>query len=149
MNRINQTDQSRECSACPRRCGVDRNQQPGFCGMPAEIRLAKAALHPWEEPCISGKNGSGALFFCGCNLRCVFCQNRPISQGELAGTPVSPEKLRELMLRLRDEGACSINLVTRPHWLRFCARSVLHWGFRLCTTAADMNRWRRCVCWRA
>ena len=116
MNRINQTDQSRECSACPRRCGVDRNQQPGFCGMPAEIRLAKAALHPWEEPCISGKNGSGALFFCGCNLRCVFCQNRPISQGELTGTPVSPEKLRELMLRLRDEGACSINLVTPTHY---------------------------------
>ena len=104
------------CVQCPRRCGADRNVRPGFCGVPEELRLARAALHPWEEPCLSGKNGSGTLFFCGCNLRCVFCQNREISHGALSGTPVSPGQLKDLMLRLRDEGACNINLVTPTHY---------------------------------
>ena len=104
------------CVQCPRRCGVDRSRRAGYCGAPEEIRLARAALHPWEEPCISGKNGSGTLFFSGCNLRCIFCQNREISRNGSFGKTVSPEELKALMLRLRDEGAGNINLVTPTHY---------------------------------
>ena len=104
------------CSICPRRCGADRSTGAGFCGMPAGVRLAKAALHPWEEPCLCGEHGSGAIFFCGCNLRCVYCQNRDVSQGLLPGRAFSARELGELMLRLRDRGACNINLVTPTHY---------------------------------
>ena len=100
------------CKQCPRACGADRRAETGFCGVPAGIRLARAALHPWEEPCISGERGSGTLFFCGCNLRCVFCQNREISHGEEGGVAVSPSELKRIMLRLQEEGASNINLVT-------------------------------------
>ncbi|MBE6632922.1 MAG: radical SAM protein [Ruminococcaceae bacterium] len=104
------------CNACPRACGVDRQRRRGYCGMPAELRIARADLHPWEEPSISGANGSGTVFFCGCNLRCVYCQNRRISNGEQAGVAVSPEELERLFLRLRDRGAANINLVTPTHY---------------------------------
>ena len=73
-----------ECRLCPRNCGVDRTQGlKGYCGMSGEIRLARAALHMWEEPCISGVNGSGAVFFSGCPLRCVYCQNHSIALGHI------------------------------------------------------------------
>jgi len=107
---------TRICLQCPRACGIDRTETTGFCGMPREFRIARAALHPWEEPCLCGENGSGTLFFCGCNLRCIFCQNRQISRGELPGRVVPPKQLIALMLRLRDEGAANINLVTPTHY---------------------------------
>lgn len=100
------------CVRCPRMCGVDRTMGVGYCGAGADIRLARASLHLWEEPCISGEHGSGALFFVGCNLRCVFCQNRSISRCESMGVKVSEEELERILLGLQEEGAESINLVT-------------------------------------
>ncbi len=104
------------CRLCPRRCGVDRERQAGYCGAPAGIRAARAALHQWEEPCISGSRGSGTVFFSGCTLRCCFCQNYKISRDQF-GAPVSPERLAEIFLELQDAGAHNINLVTATHYL--------------------------------
>ena len=101
-----------KCTMCPRKCGVDRSQAVGFCGATDKIRIARAALHPWEEPCISGERGSGTVFFVGCNLQCVFCQNRKISRGGEVGREVSPRELEEILLRLQADGAANINLVT-------------------------------------
>ena len=107
----------RNCTLCPRRCGVDREAgQTGFCGMPAGLRIARAMLHYGEEPPISGIFGTGAVFFSGCTLRCVYCQNREISAGG-KGKAVSSEQLRALFERLIDEGAQSIDLVTPTHFL--------------------------------
>ena len=100
------------CSICPRGCGVDRaGGQFGFCAVPDAPVVARAAPHFGEEPCISGTRGSGAVFFSGCNLRCVFCQNRTISRGE-HGKEITVAQLRDIFLRLRDEGVHNINLVT-------------------------------------
>lgn len=107
----------RHCTLCPRRCGVDRTAgQLGFCRMPDQIYAARAALHYWEEPVISGSYGSGAVFFSGCTLRCAFCQNGVISQ-ENFGKPLSPAELRAAFERLIDEGCQNINLVTPSHFL--------------------------------
>ena len=107
----------RHCTLCPRRCGVDRTAgQLGFCRMPDQIHAARAALHYWEEPVISGSYGSGAVFFSGCTLRCAFCQNGVISQ-ENFGKPLSPAGLRAAVERLIDEGCQNINLVTPTHFL--------------------------------
>ena len=105
------------CSICPRRCGADRSRGEGFCRSPETAMVARAALHFGEEPCISGTRGSGAVFFSGCNLRCVFCQNSEISRGA-AGRPVSVQGLREIFRRLAGEGAHNINLVTPTHYSR-------------------------------
>ena len=87
-----------KCTLCPRNCGADRNHnQIGVCGVTSQLRVARAALHHWEEPCISGINGSGAVFFSGCALHCVFCQNEPIAQGS-AGIDISPQRLAEIFL---------------------------------------------------
>lgn len=103
------------CALCPRRCGVDRAQKPGLCGAPRMPQVARAALHMWEEPVLSGVRGAGAIFFCGCNLNCVFCQNHAISHGAV-GTRMGAEALADLMLRLQDAGAHNIDLVTpTPH----------------------------------
>ncbi|ORX24393.1 radical SAM protein [Thermoanaerobacterium sp. PSU-2] len=102
---------SEVCNICPRNCNVDRSTKVGFCGMSSEIHVAKAYLHEWEEPCISGSRGSGTVFFTGCNLRCVFCQNYKISQ-ENFGVSVSPEKLADIFMNLEKTGAHNINLVT-------------------------------------
>lgn len=104
------------CSQCPRRCGVERSLETGFCGAPSEFRIARIACHPWEEPCLCTGSGSGTVFFCGCNLRCVFCQNRDISHGAQTGRAVSAQELIKQLLRLREEGACNINLVTPTHY---------------------------------
>ena len=108
------------CSDCPRRCGAERSdtKSGGVCASPALPRVARAAPHFGEEPCISGSRGAGTIFFTGCNLRCVFCQNRAISRGGGEGRTVSVEALRSMMLRLRDEGAHCIDLVTPTHYLR-------------------------------
>lgn len=105
-----------ECSLCPRQCHVNREEMVGVCHVGAQILLARAALHMWEEPCISGKNGSGAVFFSGCSLGCVFCQNRAISRGQ-TGKHVSPERLAEIFFELKNQGADNINLVTPDHYI--------------------------------
>lgn len=103
------------CNACPRGCNVDREASLGYCKSPEKFKLARASLHYWEEPCISGKNGSGAIFFSGCNLGCVFCQNYEISHG-CKGVEVSDDKLIDIMKRLVDEGANNINFVNPTHY---------------------------------
>lgn len=103
------------CNMCPRACGVNRNEKYGFCSSPQDFRVARAALHFWEEPCISGKHGSGTVFFSGCNLKCVFCQNNEISLKN-KGVKVSAAKLKEIFERLIDSGAENINLVNPTHF---------------------------------
>lgn len=103
------------CNMCPRRCGVNRQDKQGFCSSPEEFRVARAALHFWEEPCISGKRGSGTVFFSGCNLKCVYCQNSEISI-QNKGTAVSSDKLIEIFEKLIAEGAENINLVNPTHY---------------------------------
>ncbi len=112
------------CHLCPRNCGVNREAgESGFCGLPKEIRAARAALLYYEEPCISGSSGSGAIFFTGCNLGCVFCQNTEISSGlcggpsSYAGEPLGADRLSQIMLQLQEKGASNINLVTPSHVL--------------------------------
>lgn len=104
------------CNLCPRRCGVDRSEKTGFCGMPEGLRIARAALHFWEEPVISGTNGSGTVFFSGCNLRCVYCQNHNISADGF-GKEITPQRLREIFEDLIARGAHNINLVTPTHFV--------------------------------
>ena len=105
------------CMLCPRSCGADReNGEKGYCRMTANIRAARAALHRWEEPCICGAGGSGTVFFSGCTLRCVFCQNSEIAAGN-TGKVISEERLSEIFLELQDKGADNINLVTPSHYV--------------------------------
>ena len=113
------------CKDCPRGCSAWRDEATGkgFCGCAALPSLVRAAPHFGEEPCITGTRGSGAVFFSGCNLKCVFCQNHTISRGQ-TGTPVTPEKLRDILLRLRDTGVHNINLVTPTHFTRVIAEAL-------------------------
>lgn len=104
------------CRLCPRKCGADRTIGEGFCGGGIKIRAAKAYLHMWEEPCLSGKNGSGTVFFSGCSMKCVFCQNYKIS-AENFGIEISGERLAEVFLRLNESGAHNINLVSPTHFV--------------------------------
>lgn len=105
------------CLLCPRKCGINRRTgQTGVCGVSSEIKVARAALHYWEEPCISGKRGSGAVFFSGCSLHCVFCQNREISDGK-AGKVISKERLSDIFMELADKDANNINLVTPGQYI--------------------------------
>ena len=108
-----------KCNDCPRNCYAlrDIEQAKGICMSPSLCHVVRAAPHFGEEPCISGSRGSGAVFFSGCNLRCVFCQNREISRSS-AGKELNHLQLRELFLRLRDEGVHNINLVTPSHYIR-------------------------------
>lgn len=113
------------CELCPRRCGVDRaSGQLGFCRMGAAPLCARSALHFWEEPPISGESGSGAIFFSGCTLKCVFCQNHEISTGGF-GLEVGTERIAQMMLELRDQGAHNINLVTAGHFAPTVRAAVL------------------------
>lgn len=105
------------CTLCPRRCGINRlKEDKGYCKAGANIRIARAALHHWEEPCISGKAGSGTVFFSDCNLRCVFCQNSDISQDGF-GRDISTVRLADIFLELQRKGALNINLVTPTHYV--------------------------------
>jgi len=103
-----------KCNICPRTCGADRNSGVGFCGVGGGLRVAKAFLHMWEEPCISGSHGSGTVFFSGCNLKCIYCQNHVISQGNF-GKEISVDHLREIFTSLKEKGAHNINLVNPTH----------------------------------
>lgn len=133
-----------ECRLCPRNCGVDRTQGlKGYCGMSGEIRLARAALHMWEEPCISGVNGSGAVFFSGCPLRCVYCQNHSIALGNI-GKAVTLDRLVDIFFELKEKGAHNINLVTPTHYVPQIAEALLRartkgWNCRLYITQAAMR----------
>lgn len=104
------------CTLCPRNCGADRINSVGYCGAGVELRAAKAYRHLWEEPCISGKNGSGTVFFSGCSLKCVFCQNYKISSGNF-GKNISINRLAEIFLELQSNGAENINLVSPTHFV--------------------------------
>lgn len=106
-----------ECTLCPRECGMNRlNGRKGYCGQTARLRVARAALHMWEEPCISGTRGSGTVFFSGCPLGCVFCQNHTISRGS-QGKEISVIRLAEIFMELQEKGAHNINLVTPTHFV--------------------------------
>ena len=106
-----------DCSLCPRNCHVDRLRgKKGYCGMDGRIFAARAALHMWEEPCISGARGSGAVFFTGCSLRCCYCQNREIALGN-TGEEITAERLADIFLNLQDQGAANLNLVTACHFI--------------------------------
>ena len=114
-----------ECRLCPRECGVNRLEgKKGFCKATAELMVARAALHMWEEPCISGKEGSGAVFFSGCSLGCVFCQNREISGGK-QGKSITVQQLARIFLKLQGQGANNINLVTAGHYLPQTAAALV------------------------
>ena len=114
------------CSICPRHCNVDRSVNLGFCQSPDNFRVARAALHFWEEPCISGKEGSGTVFFSGCNLKCVFCQNNEIS-AENKGVEISDEKLISIFENLISQGANNINLVNPTHYAKRLAKVLSRW----------------------
>ncbi len=107
---------SKPCTLCPRECGVDRSVTLGFCARSDKLTVARSDLHFWEEPPISGKRGSGTIFFTGCSLRCIFCQNHEISTGDNLGRTVSPKELSEMFMELIDKGAHNINLVTPTHY---------------------------------
>ena len=109
-------EQAHCCTLCPRNCRTDRTEKAGFCGERATARIARAALHMWEEPCISGKNGSGTVFFSGCSLKCVFCQNYAVSRSE-KGRSVTADELVGIYFDLVRQGAHNINLVTAAHFV--------------------------------
>ena len=104
------------CNGCPRKCNIDREKYTGVCGVPFLPRVAKAYLHMWEEPCISGDNGSGTVFFSGCNLKCVYCQNYDIS-AEGKGKDITIERLSQIFRELEAKGATNINLVSPSHYV--------------------------------
>lgn len=115
----------RQCTLCPRNCGVDRTRgEKGYCRETDQVMAARAALHMWEEPCISGTQGSGTVFFSGCSLRCVFCQNASIASGRV-GKPVSAARLSEIFLELQEQHAANINLVTPGHFAVQIAEALI------------------------
>lgn len=103
------------CNSCPRKCNIDREKITGVCGAPADYKIARAALHFWEEPCISGEKGSGTVFFSGCSLKCVFCQNFEISRNAF-GKEITEERLIDIFKELEAQGAHNINLVNPTHY---------------------------------
>ena len=103
------------CTICPRKCGVNRYKEKGYCGATNKIKLAYYSLHKWEEPVISGTRGSGTIFFSNCNLKCLYCQNKKISLDGY-GKEITNKRLKEIILELQDKGAHNINLVTPTHY---------------------------------
>ncbi len=112
------------CNLCPRACGIDRAEKRGFCASPEEASVSRVSLHMWEEPPISGERGSGTIFFSGCNLRCVFCQNKAISKGDTDAKIYDADSLAELMLKVEDMGALNINLVPPTHFAEPIAKAL-------------------------
>jgi len=109
-------DLLKKCELCPRMCGINRYEKQGFCGANDKIKIARASLHMWEEPCISHENGSGTIFFSHCNLKCIYCQNYDISTNNY-GKEITINKLSEIMLNLQNKNAHNINLVTPTHYV--------------------------------
>ena len=121
------------CRLCPRECGINRTEKKGTCRVGSTLQVSRAALHMWEEPCISGTSGSGTVFFSGCSLGCVYCQNRAISRGQ-AGKEIGIPRLTEIFFELEEQGANNINLVTGDHYLPSIAEAIRQAkkeGFRL------------------
>ena len=114
----------KRCVICPRKCEINRYEKKGVCGATNKVRLAYYSLHKWEEPVISGNNGSGTIFFSNCNLKCIYCQNKKISLDGY-GKYISNKKLREIILKLQEMGAHNINFVTPTHYVPQIA-SILH-----------------------
>lgn len=112
------------CNQCPRQCGVNRDKNLGFCGVPKQLKVAKAYLHMWEEPCISGTSGSGTVFFSGCNLKCMFCQNFDISQKNF-GKVITIDRLCQIFIELIEKGAHNINLVNPSHYTTAIRQALL------------------------
>ena len=113
------------CTLCPRNCGVNRLEgQKGYCHETASLSVARAALHMWEEPCLSGKEGAGTVFFTGCNLRCIYCQNAEIADGN-HGVHITPERLAEIFLELQEQKANNIDLVTPTHHTPMIAEAII------------------------
>ena len=106
----------KKCQLCPRVCGVDRFSQAGFCGAGDKVKISLVSLHQWEEPCLTGANGAGTIFFSHCNLRCCFCQNHQISQGSY-GVEVTVDRLADIFLEQQERGAANIDLVTPTHYV--------------------------------
>jgi len=117
------SDPYQNCTLCPRNCSVDRHTAPGYCGGMAQVKAARAGLHFYEEPYLSGQKGSGTVFFSGCALQCVFCQNASISR-ENFGFGVSEERLPEIFLETQDRGAHNVNLVTGSHYVPTIAKAL-------------------------
>lgn len=116
-------DEYIKCKLCPRKCNINRYKSHGFCGETAIIRAARASVHMWEEPVISGENGSGTIFFSGCNMKCVFCQNHTISIGE-NGREITTKRLVEIFYELEEKGVNNINLVTADHFIPSVSKSI-------------------------
>ncbi len=116
-------DRLKSCNLCPRKCEINRSETLGYCKAPQNPKLARAALHFWEEPCISGSQGSGTVFFSGCNLKCVYCQNYGVSQ-EAFGQEVSTDRLCEIFLELQQKGAHNINLVTPTPYILQIVKAI-------------------------
>ncbi|MBO4501197.1 MAG: radical SAM protein, partial [Clostridia bacterium] len=117
------TDAFSSCTLCPRKCGVNRHEVAGYCGEKDVMRISRAALHFWEEPCISGTRGSGAIFFCGCALKCSYCQNFDISRSR-GGGEISVERLSQIFFELKAKGAHNINLVTPSHFAPLITEAI-------------------------
>ncbi len=114
-----------ECTLCPRECKVNRNKgEKGFCSQTSDVKIGRSALHYWEEPCISGENGSGTVFFSGCSLRCIYCQNYSLGRGK-AGKEIKENALSDVFIKLQEEGAHNINLVTADHFAPHIKDSVI------------------------
>ena len=114
-----------KCELCPRRCGVDRTAgQRGYCGAGELVRIALVSLHRWEEPCLTGKNGTGTVFFSHCTMKCAFCQNYDVSHGGF-GLEVTTERLTEIFLEQQARGAASLDLVTPTHYTRMIAEEAI------------------------
>ena len=113
-----------QCRLCARACGINRSESVGYCKMPSELYISRAALHYWEEPIISGEHGSGAIFFSGCSLGCIFCQNKEISRSPV-GERIGEDRLADIMLELQASGAHNINLVTPTHYVPSIKSAVI------------------------
>lgn len=121
------------CKLCPRKCNINRYEKKGYCGEGAVIRAARASVHMWEEPIISGENGSGTIFFSGCNMKCIFCQNHKISIGK-DGKEITEERLVDIFYELEEKGVNNINFVTADHFIPSIQRameSAKNKGFKL------------------
>jgi putative pyruvate formate lyase activating enzyme len=106
-----------KCNLCPRKCNVDRSKERGFCNMGDKMKVARYSLHMWEEPCISGDKGSGTIFFVGCNLKCIYCQNYKLIDNDNIGREVSIDEFSDICLELQEKGAYNINIVTGTHFI--------------------------------
>ena len=117
------TDLYKNCLLCPRECGINRTKQKGYCKTSDKLIVARAALHMWEEPCISGDEGSGTVFFGGCSLRCIYCQNCEIRDGN-TGKEITVERLAEIFTELQNQNANNINLVTPTHYVPHIIKAI-------------------------